>query len=275
MSRSGLPHDAVVYPCSDGQPMAETQIHGECMMYVTAALRRWFEKHGRADVHVGSNNFLYYERGNPRAVVAPDVYVVVGAPAHLRDTYLLWNEPKGPDFVLEVTSASTRRVDERRKRGVYAALGVSEYFLYDPRAEYLVPPLQGFRLHDGQYRALPAVTVLSNRGVAVTSEVLGLELRDEREARMVRLHNRATGEDLPTYGEAERTSREEAEARRAAEARLVQKAAARREEVAARRAAEARLVQEAAARRVAEARVAELEARLRALEGTPEPPDAP
>ena len=62
------------------------------------------------------------------------MYVVVGAPAHPpRDSYLLWNEPKGPDFVLEVTSASTRRDDERRKRGVYAALGVSEYFLYDPR----------------------------------------------------------------------------------------------------------------------------------------------
>ena len=305
MSRSGLPHDAVVYPCSDGQPMAETQIHGECMMYVTAALRRWFEKHGRADVYVGSNNFLYYERGNPRAVVAPDVYVVLGAPAYpARDTYMLWNEPKGPDFVLEVTSASTRRDDERRKRDVYAALGVKEYFLYDPRAEYLTPPLQGFRLHDGEYRALPAVTVLSNRGVAMTSEVLRLELRDEREARMVRLHNRATGEDLPTYGEAERTGREAAEARRVAEARLVQEAAARREEVAARReevaarraeaearlvqeaaarreevaarrAAEARLVQDATARRAAEARVAELEARLRALEGTPAPPDAP
>ena len=103
--------------------MAETDIHATCMMYVTAALRRWFEKHGRADVYVGSNNFLYYERGNPRAAVSPDVYVVVGAPAHLRDTYLLWNEPKGPDFVLEVTSASTRRNDERRKRDVYARSG--------------------------------------------------------------------------------------------------------------------------------------------------------
>ena len=72
MSRSRLPHDAVVYPCSDGQPMAETGIHGECMMYVTAALRRWFAQRGRADVCVGMNNFLYYERGNPRAVVAPD-----------------------------------------------------------------------------------------------------------------------------------------------------------------------------------------------------------
>ena len=225
--------------------MAETEIHGACMMYVTSALRLWFEKHGRADVHVGSNSFLYYERGNPRAVVAPDVYVVVGARAYLRDTYLLWNEPKGPDFVLEVTSASTRRADERRKRDVYASLGGERVLPLRPEGEYLTPPLQGYRLREGKYRPLPAVTVLSNRGVAVASEVLGLELRDEREARMVRLRDRATGEDLPTYEEADRAREEEA--------------AARRREAEARR-------EEAAARRAAEARSAELEARVLALE---------
>ena len=95
MSQTGLPHDVVEYPCSDGQPMAETEVHGACMMYVTYALRRWFDRRGQDDVYVGSNNFLYYEQGNPRAAVSPDVYVVAGAPAHLRDTYLLWNEPKG------------------------------------------------------------------------------------------------------------------------------------------------------------------------------------
>ena len=194
---------------------------------------------GCGGVYVGSNNFLYYERGNPRAVVAPDVYVVVGAPAGLRDTYMLWNEPKGPDFVLEVTSASTRRDDERRKRDVYAALGVREYFLYDPRAEYLAPPLQGWRLHEGVYRAVPAVPVLTNRGVSVASEVLGLELRDERETRRVRLRDPETGELLLTHEESER-ARE----------------------------------QEAALRRAAEARAAELEVRLRALEGAPESPGA-
>jgi len=221
MSHPGLPHDALLYPCSDGQPMAETPVHGDCMMYVTSALRWWFEKHEREDVYVGMNNFLYYERGNPRAVVAPDVFVVVGAPASPpRDSYLLWNEPKGPDFVLEVTSKSTRGTDEQRKREVYASLGVSEYFLYDPRAEYLAPPLQGFRLHGGEYRALPAVTVLSNRGVAVASGVLGLELRDEREARMVRLRDPTTGEDLLSHRELELAREEEAAARRAAEARI-------------------------------------------------------
>ena len=268
MSQSGLPHDAVVYPCSDGQPMAETDIHAACMMYVTYALKGWMKRGGRADVYVASNNFLYYKQGNPRAVVSPDVYVVVGVPAHLRDTYLLWNEPKGPDFVLEVTSASTRREDRGRKRDVYAALGVSEYFMYDPRAEYLTPPLQGYRLHDGEYRALPAVTVLANRGVAVASEVLGLTLRDEREARMVRLRDPATGRDLRTYEEAERAREDEAAARR-------EEAEARREESAARREAEMRIAREVAARQEAEARAAALEARLRELEGAPLDSEAP
>ena len=287
MSHTGLPHDAVFYPTSDGQPMAETDLHAASMVYVACALRWWFERHGRADVYVGSNNFLYYEQGNPGAVVAPDVYVVVGAPAHLRDTYMLWNEPKGPDFVLEVTSKSTRGTDERRKREVYAALGVSEYFLYDPRAEYLTPPLQGWRLHQGAYRALPAVTVLSNRGTAVTSEVLGLELRDEREARMLRLHDRAAGEDLLTYKEeaaarkaVEVRAAEEAATRKAVEVRAAEEAATRKavevraaEEAATRKAAEVRAGQaevragrEAEARAAAEAKVAELQAQLRALQ---------
>ena len=214
MSRS-IPPAAVEYPCSDGQPMAESEVHARCMMYAAAALRRHFQKHAQGDVYVSSNHFIYYERGNPRAVVAPDVYVVIGAPAHLRDSYLLWNEPKGPDFVLETTSKSTRHEDLGRKREVYAALGVKEYFLYDPRYEYLAPPLQGFTLEDGRYRPLPAMTVLPGRGVAMRSEVLGLELRDRREEQMLRLRDPATGRDLLTYDELD-------EAHEAAEARIAE-----------------------------------------------------
>ena len=168
--------------------------------------------------------------------------------------------------MLEVTSASTRRDDERRKREVYAALGVSEYFLYDPRAEYLAPALQGFRLREGEYRALPAVTVLPGRGVAVASEVLGLELRDEREAPMLRLRDPETGRDLLTYEEAD----EGAAAHR--QEATVQETQVRL--AAAHRETQVRLEQEAAARRAAEARAAELEARLRSLENgsTPDGP---
>ena len=258
MSRSvGSP--AVVYPCSDGQPMGESDLHIECMLYVLSALKWHFEKRGREGAYVSANSFLYYEQGNPRAVVAPDVFVVRGIPNHLRDSYLLWKEPKGPDFVLEVTSASTRRDDERRKRGVYAALGVEEHFLYDPRGEYLAPPLQGYRLRAGEYRPLPAVAVLPGGGMAVYSEVLGLELRDLPEERMLRLHDPQTARDLLTYRESEQAREQEAAARQATEEVLGR-------ESAARRAAEEVLGRENAARQTAEARVAKLEARLRDVE---------
>ena len=88
-----------------------------------------------------------------------------------------------------------------RKRDVYAALGVTEYFLYDPRAEYLTPALQGFRLEGGGYRPLPTMTVLPDRGTTMRSEVLGLELRDLRDEQMLRLRDPASGRDLLTYDE--------------------------------------------------------------------------
>ena len=235
MSQTIVPPVAVEYPCSDGKPMAETPVHWRCMNYLIVALERHLETGARCPAYVSGNMFLYYEEGNPRAVVAPDVFVALGVPNRDRDTYRLWDEPKGPDFVVEVTSPSTRHEDQGKKRALYARLGVSEYFLYDPRAEYLNPPLRGFRLRGGVYH--PLLARRSREGApALRSEVLGLELRDSREERLLRLHDPETGQTLPTY-------RETDEAREA----------------------------ETLARQTLEERVAQLEARLRVLEGS-EPP---
>ena len=145
-----------------------------------------------------------------------------GQERHRRDSYLLWNEPKAPDFVLEVTSKSTRGEDEGHKRRLYAALGAQEYFLFDPRGEYLSPPLNGYRLHGSRYQALAAVAVLPGAALSVRSAVLGLDLRDLRETQMLRLHDPATGQDLLTYREEAAARREETAARRAAEVRIAE-----------------------------------------------------
>ena len=124
----------VEYPSSDGRPMGETPVHRDCIIDVFGALQEWFIE--RPDVYIGCDMFVYYEEGNPRASVVPDVFVAVGAvkdelrEGGWRDTYMSWEEPKGPDFVLEVTSPSTRRDDQVRKRELYGRLGVGEYFLY-------------------------------------------------------------------------------------------------------------------------------------------------
>ena len=185
--------------------------------------------------------------------VAPDTFVVFGVEDRVRMNYKVWEEGKGPDFVLEVASPNTWREDVGRKRSVYARLGVREYFLFDPTGEHLTPPLQGLRLVDGAYERLPAVESI-DRTLTLPSEALGLELRTKAGGE-IRFHDPATGEDLLSHAEAHAAWQEEAAARQ-------EEAATRREEAEARRAAELRADREAAARRAAEARVAELEARL-------------
>ena len=243
MSRSVPPGVVVHYPCSDDQPMAESEFQLVPMLYVLTVLRTHFR--GRQDVYVGGDMFLYYEEGNPRAVVAPDVFVVIGAPKraeHPRDTYKLWEEPKGPDFVLEVLSSSTWEADLGPKRALYASLGVAEYWLLDPTREHiLAPPLRGMRLVGRSYRDLPVLQVAAG-APTLRSEVLGLDLRMNQGA--LRFRDPATGEDLLSHEE-ECTARLEAESW------------AKREAAAGRR--------EAAAREAAEAQVAELRARLRDL----------
>jgi len=155
------PAMTIDYRSGDGLPMAESDVQRKPLIYAVEALAIYFQ--ARDDVYVSGNLFIYYEEGNPKAVVAPDVFVVIGAAKRDRPSYFLWQEPKGPDFVLEITSKSTRSQDQGPKRGIYAYLGVREYVQYDPTGDYLVPPLQGFHLVGDQYQLMP-VTPLPEGG---------------------------------------------------------------------------------------------------------------
>ena len=140
----------IVYPESDGQPMAESDLHRKEMTYLIDALTDHFRP--AADVYVAGNLFFYYKKGDPRAVVAPDLFVVKGVAKRDRKVYKLWEEHRSPCFVVEVTSDTTRDEDLSDKRTVYERLGVEEYFLFDPLGDYLDPRLQGHRLVNGRYR---------------------------------------------------------------------------------------------------------------------------
>jgi Uma2 family endonuclease len=177
---------SVQYPESDGKPMAESDLHRKEMTRLIETLDDFYAD--QADVYVSGNLLLYYEEGNPRASIAPDVFVVRGVPKGDRPIYKLWEEGNPPLVVIEVTSKTTRREDQAKKRDLYARLGVAEYFLYDPLAEYLVPPFQGFRLGGGRYRAIEAI----DGGLLNAALGLRLELIDGR----LRLIDRQTGSHL-------------------------------------------------------------------------------
>jgi Uma2 family endonuclease len=216
---TGLPPEEVEYPEADGQPMAETDTHLEQM--VDALMHPLKERYRNdADVYISGNLFVYYEEGNPKAVVAPDVFVVFGVPKKLRRIYKIWEEGRPPDIVFELTSRKTYREDLSDKRILYEELGVREYFLFDPLRDYLRPPLQGFRHQDGYYRPLLPDN-LPDGEWQLESEVLGLTLQTATSASSVQ-----AGSFLRLYDpQTERyllSRAEEAEARRQAEAKLAE-----------------------------------------------------
>ena len=105
--------------------------------------------------------------------------VVKGLEQRNRDNYLLWEEVRAPNVVIEVTSASTRDEDLDEKFEIYRdAVRVTEYFLFDPRGEYLSPALQGYRLIGGQYVPIePASGHLASVELGLVLEERGGELR--------------------------------------------------------------------------------------------------
>ena len=265
MSVSVPPSAAIDYPESDGRPMAENDWQRAVIVHTLCVLGNRFG--GRPDVYVSGDLLIYHEEGNPRASVVPDVFVVFGAESRMRRVYKLWEEPKAPDFVLEVASPSTWKDDEGPKRALYERLGVREYFQHDPTGEHLPSRLQGRRLVRGAYKPLPVVPSLDGT-LLLSSETLGLDLLADRSGKL-RFRDPVTGEFLPGPEEFEAALQREAVAlQREATARQLAEARAEADKSRAET-AEARVAEEAtarqreeAARRAAEARVAELEALL-------------
>ena len=169
----------VEYPEADGKPMAESIIHLRVAIDVITPLQDRYR--GRLDAFVGGNLMMYYEEGNPRRSVSPDVFVTLGVPSEPpRPTWKVWEEGKLADFVLEVTSKTTRGNDEGPKKRLYRRLGVSEYWQFDPTGDYLNPKLKGQRLgSEGQYAQIALEEF--QEGLRGKSAVLGLELRLEND----------------------------------------------------------------------------------------------
>lgn len=189
-TKASLPE--IHYPSSDGRPMGETDVHRNVMAAVIDMLKMHYA--GRP-VYVSGNLLVYYRPGNKRRHVSPDVLVVKGLEPRDRDSYLLWEEGRAPNVVLEVTSESTQEEDLQDKFEIYRDdVRVAEYFLFDPRAEYLNPALQGYRLRRGRYEPIAPVA-----GRLPSRE---LELHLEADGSRLRFYDPVGGRWLPTPQEA-------------------------------------------------------------------------
>ncbi|WP_414548192.1 Uma2 family endonuclease [Anabaena sp. CCY 0017] len=171
----------IEYPSTDGEPVAETYLHLYAILTTLEVLKQYFT--GR-QATVLANQFLYYAQGFPRLRVAPDVMVIFDVQPGGRDNYKVWEEGQVPQVVFEMTSTGTQKQDQEQKKLLYEQLGILEYWLFDPKGEWINEKLQGYRLQNEIYH--PITDTLS--------QPLGLRL--EVEGELLRFYRLDTGAKL-------------------------------------------------------------------------------
>lgn len=171
---------------------------------------------------------------------------------------------------MEITSTCTVSEDQGVKRGLYAFLGIEEYWQFDPTGDYLVPPLKGMRLVEGNYWPMPVREGGDGTRIG-TSAVLGLELRLCNGE--LHFHDQGSGATLLTYAElaqarelAERGIESAERARDSAEQARQTAEMAQRHAEQALQVAETRAEADARERTAAETRAAAAEARIAELQ---------
>ena len=189
------------YPAEDDEPMAETQFHARqivTLSYQLAALFSWEEK-----VYVGTDNFIYYQEGNPSKCVAPDIFVVFGVDAiPARRSFYTWAEGAVPAIAFEFLSDETKRLDRQRKPQLYLQeIGMQEYFIHQPQGSR-PPESRGFR----RTATGEIVEIEPDDRGALFSETLNLWFLPEDQPDKVRLMrpHYPDGTPLPTYNEVKR-----------------------------------------------------------------------
>ncbi len=172
--------------------MAETDTHRKLILYLTSCLEIFFAD--QEDVYVTGNIMFYYAEGEPNEVISPDVMVCFGIPKGERTSYKTWEENDVvPSIIIELSSRGTWRKDLVEKRGLYAMLGVKEYFIFNPLDLKSESRFVALHLKNGDYEA---AEITDGR---VRSEVLGLDL--VASGKTLRLFNPQTGEILKTTEE--------------------------------------------------------------------------
>jgi Uma2 family endonuclease len=204
---STTPTTPIVYPSSDGEPVAETYDHLYALLTTLEVLKQYLT--GR-QATVLADQFLYYAQGFPRLRIAPDVMVIFDVEPGGRDNYKTWEEGQVPVVIFEMTSKGTQDQDKTFKKTLYEQLGVLEYWLFDPKGEWIEEKLQGYRLRGETYESI------------TDSRSEPLQLRLVVEGKLIGFYREDTGEKLLIPDELAQALYQESQARQQAEERADQ-----------------------------------------------------
>ncbi|MEH2115816.1 Uma2 family endonuclease [Nostoc sp.] len=245
----------IFYPSADGQPVAETYDHLYALLTTLEVLKQYL---ANRQATVLGNQFLYYAQGFPKLRVAPDVMVIFDVASGGRDNYKIWEEGQVPTVIFEMTSFGTKGQDEIFKKTLYEQLGVKEYWLFDPKGEWVEQQLRGYRLRGEIYEPIE------------DGRSEPLQLRLVIEGRLIGFYREDTGEKLLIPDELAQALKQEVLARQQAE-ELVEQERQRAEQERQRAEQECqRAEQERQRAEQAELQIEQLKARLRSLNVDPD-----
>ena len=126
----------IVYPDSDGQPMADNTKQFRWIVLLKENLECLFAN--APQVFVAGDLLWYPVEGRPDIRVAPDVFVAFGRPKGDRGCYRQWQEENiAPQVVFEILSPGNTIKEMAKKLQFYNRYGVEEYYIYDPDREEL------------------------------------------------------------------------------------------------------------------------------------------
>ena len=155
-------------PYFDGEPL-ESELHlYQIMLFIETLKLYWAD---RDDFFVGGNMAIYFsaEHVKNKDFRGPDFFVALGVDGtRKRKSWVVWEERRTPDLVMEFLSDRTATFDRGRKKEIYQdEMRVPEYFYYDP----WTGELAGFAMRGHGYEPiLPDQNgrLVSRLGLAVT-----------------------------------------------------------------------------------------------------------
>ncbi|MEB3229726.1 MAG: Uma2 family endonuclease [Leptolyngbyaceae bacterium] len=223
---------AVIYPDSDGQPMADNTKQFRWIVVIQQNLD-WLFAHD-PNVFVAGDLLWYPVEGDNKKRVAPDVMVAFGRPKGDRGSYKQWQEDNiPPQVVFEILSPGNTKVEMNRKLLFYHQYGVDEYYLYNPDNHVL----QGWIRQDGFLDEVETVNHWVSPRLQIRFESSREELQifrpdGQRFLSYAEIAQRAEAESRRAEAESQRA---EAESQRAeAESQRAEQAVEKAERLAAR-----------------------------------------
>jgi len=146
--------DDIIFPPGNlwsEEPALESYLHLQQLILLLKCLDWWWRD--RNDYFSAGNLTVYFSPNQKKSehFRGPDFLVVLNTERKPRRSWMIWEEGKYPNIIIELLSPSTAEIDKGFKKQLYQdTFRTFDYFWFDPETLELA----GFHLVDGKYQPL-------------------------------------------------------------------------------------------------------------------------